>query len=389
MTTARDLSRHFTLAILALWIALVGLPLLVSLALGAPATGIPLVGVALWFGAVRLARAFSPAARADRLIQRGRSAGALALCDAALAVSGRGRWMGVRRLSWLNRRTLVLLSAGQFDRALGGALDALAASADPETLGNCAMALLRLNRYDEAAAAAKLALSLTRHRSLVAHAALAEVMLARSMPAEAEALALSGVEDARALLPLVRQEHYVWCLAAACRAARTLARRATARELAGESREESRAATAYLSELRAAARANPALRSWPLLEEADGLADAPATREQAVSILRSVMDRWPENARWYVTQPGTLAALRDDPALQQFTQTAEAWLAEIAAVAPSAEVVAAALAAAEPVAQARPPGHANSIALAVQVVTLASTFLLLLLWTWRFFVALS
>lgn len=389
MTTARDLSRHFTVAILASWVALVGLPLLLSLALDLAAAGAPLIGVALWFGAVRLGRALSPAARADRLIQRGRYAGALALCDSALAVCGHGRWAGTRRLAWLNRRTLVLLCAGHRDRALGAALDALAASADPETLGNCAMALLRLNRYDEAAAAAKLALSVTRHRSLVAHAALAEVMLARGMPAEAEALALSGVEDARALLPLVRHEHYVWCLAAACRAARTLARRATERELVAESREESQAAAAYLSELRAAAKVNPALRSWAMLEEADGLAEVPTTRDQAATIARTVIDRWPENARWYITQPGTLAALSDDPALLQFAKTAAERFAELAAETPSSEAVAAALAAAGAVAQTRPPSHANSVALAVQVVTLASTFLLLLLWTWRFFVALS
>ena len=118
MTTVRALRRPFPLAVPILWGVLVAMPLLLSLVTGMPAAGIPLVGVVLWFGAVRLGRVLSPAARADRLIQRGRYAEAVALCDAALAVNGRGQWIGARRLGWLNRRTLSLLAAGQFGHAV-------------------------------------------------------------------------------------------------------------------------------------------------------------------------------------------------------------------------------------------------------------------------------
>ncbi len=57
-----------------------------------------------------------------------------------------------------------------------------------------------------------------------ANAALAGAMLARGLPAEAEALALAGFTDVQALLPLARREHYVACLAVLCRAERALKR---------------------------------------------------------------------------------------------------------------------------------------------------------------------
>jgi hypothetical protein len=47
------------------------------------------------------------------------------------------------------------------------------------------------------------------------------------------------------------------------------------------------------------------------------------------------------------------------------------------------------LAAAEAHGRARPARQSSSLALITQVITLSSTFTLLLLWTWRFFIALS
>ena len=189
----RDQSRIFTYVLAITWLVGVGMPILYSLISGNPAMGVPLLGVVFWFLLVRVARWLSPASQADSLMRRGRYAEVLALCDRALAVEGMGAWVGTRRLVWLNRRTTALISLGQEDTALLAALDALAVSADPETLGNCAMALLRLNRYDEAAAMGRLALSLTRERSVLCQGVLAMVFLAEGKPAEAEATASAGL----------------------------------------------------------------------------------------------------------------------------------------------------------------------------------------------------
>ena len=189
MKPIRDYSHLFTRGLIGVWLLAVALPLVVSLLLGQPGGGIPLAGVVLWFALLRAARWLSPPVRADALMRRGKYAEALALCDQALAARDEGAWTGGRRLIWLNRRTSALLGAGRAGAALVTALEAMEVSADPETLGNCAMALVRLNRYDEAIAAARLALSLSRERSVVGNAALALALLARGLPAEAEALA--------------------------------------------------------------------------------------------------------------------------------------------------------------------------------------------------------
>src|SRR5215469_4711329 len=222
----RDRSSLFTYILSITWLAGVAVPICYSLISGNPATGLPLLGVVLWYLLVRGARWLSPAAQADALMRRGRYKEALALCDRALAIEGDGAWVGTRRLVWLNRRTTALISLGCQDQALQASLDALTVSADPETLGNCALALLRLNRYDEAIASARLALALTRERSVLCHGVLAMAMLAKGKPAEAEAAAAAGLEDSRSLYPFVRLERYTICLAAAARAIREQIRHA-------------------------------------------------------------------------------------------------------------------------------------------------------------------
>src|SRR5258707_3989972 len=196
---------------------LVALPLLISGAIGRAGNGVPLLGVVVWIALLRAARWFSPAARADAQMRRGKYAQARALAEQELAISGENAWTGARRLVWLNRRTNALLGLGCADAALAPAVEALDAYPDPETAANCSMALLRLNRYDEAAGAARLALSLTRERSLAGNALLATVVLTRRMPAEAEALAPAGLSDARGQLPLVRGGTYRLCLVALAR----------------------------------------------------------------------------------------------------------------------------------------------------------------------------
>src|SRR5215469_12009325 len=222
----RDQSRIFTYILAITWLVGVAMPILASLISGNPAMGVPLLGVVFWYLLVRGARWLSPAAQADSLMQRGRYKEALALCERALAIEGDGAWVGTRRMVWLNRRTTALISLGCQDQALQASLDALTVSADPETLGNCALALLRLNRYDEAIASARLALALTRERSVLCHGVLAMAMLAKGKPAEAEAAAAAGLEDSRSLYPFVRLERYSICLAATARAIREQIRHA-------------------------------------------------------------------------------------------------------------------------------------------------------------------
>ncbi|HLZ25626.1 MAG TPA: hypothetical protein VKQ30_26170 [Ktedonobacterales bacterium] len=373
MRPISDQSQEFTIWLALLWVAVVALPLLLSIALGHPGGGLPLLGVILWIGILRVARWMSPAAHTDALMRRGRFAEALTMCDAALAVEGQNAWMGTRRLAWLNRRTTALLAIGRIDEALSAALDALSACADPETLGNCALALLYLNRYEEAAGAARLALSLTRERSVSSHAILAMMNLARGMPAEAEALAQAGRLDARALLPLVRPEHYVLCLAALARSLRIQGKRTQAER--------------FLDDLRDASKGRKGLRAIALVEDADRLVDTPENRQQAFARLASAFDEWADYVLWYVEQPGTLATLRDDERFAAMERQAAERLERLAKQAPALEDVTLALASARGDASPRPARQSSWQALLVQVVTLSGTLALLLWWTWRFFLA--
>jgi len=149
MQPVGDRSRIFTATLAGFWFLAVALPLGGSLLLARAYSGWPLAGVVVWFALLRYARWLSPAAKADRLARNGKYLDALDLCDRALGVSGTVAWTGARRLVWLNRRTTLLVAAGRPADALTSALEALALHSDPETIGNCALVLIRLNRYNE------------------------------------------------------------------------------------------------------------------------------------------------------------------------------------------------------------------------------------------------
>ncbi len=370
-----DRSRLFSALLVASWILLVAIPIGLSIYSNQSVQGAPLVGVLLWFVFMRLARWISPAARADGLMRRGRAKDALALADRALAVKGRSAWSGTRRLVWLNRRTNALLALGRMSDALGSALQAVGASADPETLANLSLALLRLNRYSGAARAARLVIELTRERSVLAHTVYASVKLAQGMPADAEALARAGLADVQALLPLVKAEHHVLDLAVLARAERAQGEWAVAREL--------------LRDIREAGGQSQALRAVARIAEAEDLGDLEddeKNRERAFALLDDAAKRWPAYTNWYLTQPDTLPRLRENERFASLLQTARATLASQREAAPNEAVVATALDIAEKEASAIPAKQASRAAIGLQVVTLAATLILLLLWTWRFFV---
>jgi len=387
LTVSRDRSHLFVWLAPLAWLAVVAAPLMLSFALQRPLGGAPLIGVAAWLVALRLARWLSPAARADTLMRQGRYVEALTLCEQSLSVTGDGAWTGARRLVWLNRHTTILLALGQWDAALDAALAALNVSPDPETIANCAHALLRLNRYDEAATAARLALALTRERSVSALATLAAIMLARGMPAEAEALARAGLTDVDALLPLVHPMSHMTCLT-------TLARAQRRQGLYEE-------AEVALVEMRKVARNNSVLRAMALAEEADTphpteydskeLDDAQETqmRAEAFRLLGEAYDLAPYYTLWFITQPNTLTPLQDDPRLAPALAVAREEYARTALSAPHAETMAVALAMAQRDGRRRPARQANRVATAAQAVTLAATLVLLLLWMWRFFIIAS
>lgn len=375
-----DQSQLFSFALAAGWCLLVALPLVVSVLLDNRFHGLPLAAVAIWFIVLRIARWVSPPARCDRLLARGRFAAAAALCERELALKGSEAWRGFRRLAWLNRLTAALLGTGRLSEALVSALEALAERPDPETLANCAQALLMLNRYDEAAGAARLALTLTRERSVSSHAVLATVLLAQGRPAEAQANALTGIADVEALLPFVQPAHHVALLAALCRAERLLGERA--------------AAHTHLAALRKAGEKTAQLRAQVLLEEADAAASAGAI-EQALVLLRQATQAAPHLVCWYVTQPYTFDRLRADRRFRQMVREARAeWIrtASTQGHAPddgaaSVAYVAMELAAAQERGSIRPAPHASQRALIVQALTLAGTLALLVWWTWRFFLS--
>lgn len=375
----RDRSREFAIGLTVAWLALVALPILLSVAYGQPLSGLPVAGLLVWLILLRVAQWLSPAPRTDALLNKGRAADALRICERALAVSGSGAWVDSRRLVWLNRRTAALLALGRGDEALTSALEALEATADPETVGNCALALLRLNRYDAAAEAARVALALTNERSLLGHAVLAHVMLARGKPAEAEALARAGLEDVRALLPYVRPDHHVLCLAALTRSLRREQRAGT------DGPKRIQLAARALSDLRRAAIKHPRLRAVTSLESADELSADPETASQAGELVGLALDADAPFVYWYVTQPETLVGLRGSERFDALSRAAQQRIGGMDAAAPSPEQVEAALAEAEWEGRGRPAVQASWLALAVQIVTLTSTVALLVLWTWRFF----
>ena len=373
MKPIRDLSHFFSRGLAAAWFLVVCVPLVVSIVVQNPADGLPLVGIIVWIVVLRVARRLSPAAHADALTRKGQYAQALDMAERALAVEGDGAWMGSRRLVWLNRRTTALLALGHYDDALASAVEALLTNADSETISNCALALTRLNRYEEATVAARLALALTRERSLTAQTSLALAMLARGMPAEGEALARAGLADAQSLMPLVRTEQYATCLATLARAEHALRREA--------------AAERALIELKKVAHKSPLLRAMYLLEEANAHSGTPEEANRALDTLDAARSMAPDYFNWYVLQPGTFAALRDDERFGASLAEAHRRYADMAKLAPSKEVVEKAIAMATRTGTPRPAAQASRDALMAQVFTLGGTFVLLLVWTWRFFLA--
>ena len=367
-----DRSRVFTIGLASSWLLIVALPIIISVRSGQALAGLPLLGVVIWFAGLRLARALSPAVRADAEMRRGDYAAALTRFQRALDVRGVGAWSGTRRLVWLNRCTMALWMLGRPDEALKTALEAVAISADPETLGNCAAALLALNRYAEASQMARLALSLSRERSISANAALAGATLARGLPAEAEALALAAFSDVQALLPLARREHYVACLAALCRAERELNR--------------TEAANRAYEALHKAPRQLRALQALALIEEAERQAASDGDTERAFETLTAAFERNAPYVLWYFTQPDSFAALRADPRFQRTIAAADERESRLVASAPSSDAVALAFAQAEKEGHSRPAPQSSHAALYAQIATLTATLTLLIWWTWSFFI---
>lgn len=366
-----DRGAVFAIVAALVWSGLVALPLMLSLALGQPANGLPLLGVVAWMVFLRAARWLSPPARADQLLIRGRYAEALAMSDDSLSVTGEGAWVGLRRLIWLNRRTSALLGLGRCDDALLAALHAMEESPNPETIATCALALLRLNRYDDAIAAARLVSGATHERSVRANATLAACMLTRGQPAEAEALAGASLADIEALSPYVRRESYAACLSALVRA-----------RLAQERLDGPDGARAALARLRRIAGADPATRAVALLEEAALLTASGSAgstpADEVERLARQARALAPSYTLWRLSQP-------DAPPTTMTSHLADSLRAQ-SERAPSSEAVAALLRQARVEILPRPPALSSSTALLAQIITVAATLALLALWTITFYV---
>ncbi|HET9110120.1 MAG TPA: hypothetical protein VFN78_04770, partial [Ktedonobacterales bacterium] len=342
-----------------------------TIALDTPLNGAPLVGVVLWLIFLRVARWLSPAARADALARRGQYAEALAMCDQSLAVTGTGAWVGRRRLVWLNRRVTALLGLGRYDEALTAAITAMETSPDPETIGYVSVALLRLNRYEIAIEAARMASQLTHGRSVRANATLADAMLARGLPAEAEALTRVSLTDIQALTPYVRREHHAACLSALCRAQRALGLR--------------RQSAHTLSRLRRLAKQTPSMSVYALLEEAASTEDD----TQAAELVIRGRAADPVYTGWYLTQPDTLPALRESSGIAPLIAQGEANIQRMSDRAPDDEALGLLMRSLRSEAHASPTYQSSAAALTTQLVTLGATLALLLLWMWRFFISQS
>ncbi len=366
-----DGSSLFTSVAAFSWAGLVLAPLLITIALDTPLSGAPLIGVVLWLIFLRVARWLSPAARADALARHGQYAEALAMCDQSLAVTGTGAWVGRRRLVWLNRRVTSLLGLGRYDEALAAAIAAMETSPDPETVGAVSLALLRLNRYEMAIEAARMASQLTHGRSVLANAALSDAMLARGLPAEAEALARVSLTDIQALTPYVRHEHHAACLSALCRAQRAL----------GLTRQSAHT----LSRLRRLARQTPAVSVYALLEEAASTQDD----TQAAELVIRARATNPIYTGWYLTQPDTLPVVRESSGIAPLIIQGATSIQRMSDRAPDDEALALLLRSIRSEAHASPTYQSSAAALATQLVTLGATLALLLLWMWRFFISQS
>ena len=199
-----------------------------------------------------------------------------------------------------------------------------------------------------------------------------EVMRARGLPAEAEALALAAFNDVQALLPLARREHYTACLAILCRAERILKRKD-----AGE--------RAYAALQKAPGRIR-ALEALALVEDAERQPHDAGGRDRAFALLTDAFERNAPYVLWYFTQPDSFAALRADPRCQRTITAADEREARLATSAPSSDTVALALALAEKEGHSRPAPQSSHAALYAQIATLTATLTLLIWWTWSFFI---
>ena len=199
---------------------------------------------------------------------------------------------------------------------------------------------------------------------------------------EAQALATAGLSDINALLPFVQPTHHVALLAALCRAERALDQIANTQ--------------ARLATLRRLARRNPVLRAQALMEDADTFAPAEgAKREQAFAAFEQAIWLAPHVVCWYLAQPYMLYELREDAryahlagrALAEWMRQAEQHGVAPQEGAPPASFIEMELAIAAESGYAKPAPHASRRALVAQGITLAGTLLLLVLWTWQFFLA--
>jgi tetratricopeptide (TPR) repeat protein len=371
-----DRSVGFVTALALAWVALVAVPLALSILTNRSAHGIPLVCVVAWVALLRVARWLSPPRRCDGLLERGLYREALTICERELSVPGDRAWRGSRRLAWLNRTTNALVGLGRFGEASVAAVEALKERHDPETVGNLGLCLLYLERYEEAAQAARQALDLTRERSVVAHAILGAVHVRDGRPAEAQAAADAGLADVEVLLPFARTAHHVALLATRCQADRML------RNVPQAERD--------LSAMRKVAGRNDVLQSNVYLEQAD-MASSLGNSTDALVALRRAIALAPHAACWYASQPHTFQELRGIPTFDAaLVEAREAWsqrtgLAEPERGAAPPAYIAGEIAAAPERAHARPARHASWRALVVQGATLAGTLALLIWWTWHFF----
>jgi hypothetical protein len=232
-------------------------------------------------------------------------------------------------------------------------------------------------------------------------------MLAKGKPAEAEAAAAAGLEDSRSLYPFVRLERYTICLAATARAIREQirhvppssesrpfgARRRKGRlEIVARSEAlnyEKQWEIACLNDLRRIGRRSLPLQATAQLEEADSLSDQPEQTERVLALLGSAYQLAPEYCFWYLQQPGTFHRLDEDPRVITLREAAATMFAGWNTGAPDVEAVKKALTDAEGSGHARPAVQSSYPALVAQLITLSSTFTLLLLWTWRFLILTS
>ena len=179
--------------------------------------------------------------------------------------------------------------------------------------------------------------------------------------------------DARALLPLVRSEHYALCLAALVRSLRAQGKH--------------RLAARFWDDLRDACKGRKGLRAIALTEDADRMLDTPENRVQALTRLAEAYAEAPDYVLWYVAQAGTLTVLRTEAEFTVMERKAAERFEALAKQAPSLEEVAAALAVARADASPRPARQSSWQALLMQIVTLSGTLALLLWWAWTFFLS--